>query len=76
MVKEGEKGLLVDEIVVDFGGGEMRVVEDDGNVDVFFWEFGEGLLVDVSDVLLMKSEKIWWWEKWIYKIDNLIMFGR
>lgn len=59
VVKEGEKGSPVDEIVVDFGGGEMRVVEDDGNVDVFLWELGEGPLVDISDALSMKSEKIW-----------------
>jgi hypothetical protein len=44
----GGEGLPVDEIVVDFGGGEMGVLEDEGDVEVFGGEFWECPLGAVS----------------------------
>ncbi len=41
-------GLPVDEVVVDFGGGEVRVVDYEGDGDVFGREFGESPLRVVS----------------------------
>jgi hypothetical protein len=35
------RGLPVDEVVVDFGGGKVRVLEHEGDVEVIGWELWE-----------------------------------
>lgn len=45
--------LPVDEVVVDFGGGEVWVLEHEGDVEVFGWELGQRPLHRLLDRGLM-----------------------
>lgn len=45
---EGGGNAPVDQVVVDFGGGKVRVVEDDGDGNVLGWKLGKSPLRVVS----------------------------
>ncbi len=65
--------LPVDEVVVDFGGGEVWVVDHEGDGDVFGWEFGESPLRVVNSGV---RAELGYGGQEAYQIDDLVVAGR